>query len=136
MAGAPTKLTPEVQAEICLSLAGGIYIEQACILAGISIRTFYNWKERGETGEEPYAAFLQAATRAEAQAERRAVAYIQRAGEEDPRHLQWWLERKHSDRWGRKDRLQQEVSGSIVVEVPLVQIERDAGDGAADTDSA
>jgi hypothetical protein len=103
--GQPTKLTPEVQAEICRNLAGGVYVETACILAGVCKATFYNWRARGEAGEQPYVDFLDATMRAEAQAETRAVALIQRAGEEDPRHLEWWLERKYSGRWGRKDKL-------------------------------
>ena len=102
--GRTPKLTPEVQEAVCRNLAGGCYIETACAMAGICQSTFFNWKQRGENGEEPYLQFLEAVTRAEVQAELRALAIIQKAGEEDPRHLEWWLERKFSDRWGRKDR--------------------------------
>ena len=107
--GRHTKLTPEVQDAICANLAEGIYVETACILAGVCKATFYKWKTRGEAGEQPYVDFVDAVTRAEAEAERRAIAHIQRAGEEDPRHLEWWLERKHSDRWARREK--HEVSG-------------------------
>jgi len=27
-----------------------------------------------------------------------------KAAEEDPKHAEWWLERKHPERWGRKER--------------------------------
>lgn len=111
MAGAPTKLTPEVQAEIVRNLASGCYIETACAVAGIGKTSYYDWLKRGEAGEEPYAGFLNAVRKAEHKAELRANAIIQAEGEKDPKHLEWWLERKFPDRWARNDRVRNEVSG-------------------------
>lgn len=112
MAGAPTKLTPEVQEAIIRNLAGGCYIETACAVAGIGTSTYYRWMQWAEDGLEPYVGFRDAVREAEHKAELRALALIMRAGENDPKHLEWWLERKFSDRWGRKDSLKQEITGA------------------------
>lgn len=113
--GAPTKLTPELQQEIVGYLASGCYIETACAVAGIGKTSYYDWLKRGEAGEEPYAGFLNAVREAEHRAELRAIAIIHKAGEEDPKHLEWWLERKFADRWARNDKVRQEVSGEVGV---------------------
>ena len=44
----PTKLTPEVQLEICNWLKLGYYQEDAAIMAGISASTYYDWMKKGE----------------------------------------------------------------------------------------
>ena len=44
----PTKLTPEVQLEICNWLKLGYYQEDAAIMAGISASTYYEWMKKGE----------------------------------------------------------------------------------------
>lgn len=69
MAGRPTKLTPEVTEAIVDSIKEGAYLETATEAAGIGLSTMYLWLDRGADGEEPYAAFLEAVTRARAEAE-------------------------------------------------------------------
>ena len=73
---------------------------------------------------------------AEKAAEIRAVALVMKAAVNDPRHAEWWLERKHPDRWGRKDRLQAEVSGPEggPVQIVIAPYEDDDG-GGSETDS-
>jgi transposase-like protein len=132
MAGAPTKLTPEVQAEIVRNLAGGCYIETACAVAGIGTSTYYRWMQWAEEGLEPYAGFRDAVREAEHKAELRALAIIMREGEKDPKHLEWWLERKFNDRWGRKDSIKQEVTGTGGA--PMQVIIRGFTDAETDTD--
>ena len=44
----PTKLTPEVQENICNWLKLGYYQEDAAIMAGISASTYYEWMNKGE----------------------------------------------------------------------------------------
>ena len=44
----PTKLTPEVQENICNWLKLGYYQEDAAIMAGISASTYYEWIKKGE----------------------------------------------------------------------------------------
>src|SRR6185437_6725254 len=105
--GRPTKLTPKLQIEICTSLATGAYVETAAALHGINKQTLYDWLKRGNKGEEPYVGFLDAVKRAEAASEQAALMKIVEAGE-DPKNWTahaWRLERKHPDRWGRRDKV-------------------------------
>lgn len=44
----PTKLTPEVQENICNWLKLGYYQEDAAIMAGISPSTYYEWMKKGD----------------------------------------------------------------------------------------
>jgi len=114
MAGRPTSLTPAVQDAIASAMAKGHYRRTAALLAGISERTFYNWEERGENGEEPYATFLQAVKKAEAQAEaalldeiRTAQGSIPGEGGRGPDLWQakaWVMERRWPKRWAARVR--------------------------------
>ena len=44
----PSKLTPEVQENICNWLKLGYYQEDAAIMAGIAPSTYYEWMKKGE----------------------------------------------------------------------------------------
>ena len=129
MAGRPTKLTPQVQARIVQAIVGGNDITVAAAYAGIGKTTFYEWLERGrkeaarlaassrakpKDSETPFAEFADAIQKAQADAETRNVALIAKAAQEGTwTAAAWWLERKHPDRWGRKERI--EHSGHIDV---------------------
>ncbi len=108
--GRPSKLAPEVQAKIVQALAGGNYRNVAAGYAGITAKTLIDWMNRGEVDEAnddstPFRAFRKSVLEAEEKAHVRAVALIQKHAEKDPKAAQWWLERKHPDQWGRKDKL-------------------------------
>ena len=45
----PSKLTPEVQENICNWLKLGYYQEDAAIMAGISASTYYEWMKKGDS---------------------------------------------------------------------------------------
>jgi len=112
--GRRTKLTPEVQERIVRALRAGNYFRTACIHAGISEATGYEWLARGR-GEHDrpqtplYAAFAEACARAEADAETRAVAQIITAGRDDWRANAWFLERRRPAEWS--PRVRTELSG-------------------------
>ena len=110
MAGRPTKCTPELTEKICEYLASGCYVCTACALVGISDQTLSNWKQRGEAGEEPYLGFVDAIKDAEARAEARAVALVQKAMVDDWKAAMTWMERKFPDRWSRGER--REITGA------------------------
>jgi transposase len=101
----PTKLTPELQKEIVGYIEAGNYIEVACEAAGISQSTFFDWKARGAKKQPLYSEFLEAVKKAESKAEIRNVVVIQKAAQENWQASAWYLERKHAERWGRKDQL-------------------------------
>lgn len=105
--GRPSALTPEVQAKVVSAIQGGNYRCAAARWAGVSMRTFSEWLKRGAAAKSgPHRDFLLAVQEAESQAEIRAVALVMKAAAEDPKHAQWWLERKFPQRWGRKDRME------------------------------
>ncbi|MEV4182232.1 helix-turn-helix domain-containing protein [Streptosporangium canum] len=68
--GRPTKLTPQVQADLLAALQAGHSIASAAEMAGISERTVHTWRERGQADDAPeeFAQFAQALTRARAKA--------------------------------------------------------------------
>jgi hypothetical protein len=109
--GSGIKLTPETQERIVLLIRAGNYPEIACEASGISRRVFYNWKERGETGEEPYASFLHSLIKAEAESETTLTMKVYRAGDSIWQAAMTLLERRHPERWGRRERQQIEHSG-------------------------
>ncbi|NMP20749.1 hypothetical protein [Sulfobacillus harzensis] len=112
--GRPSKLTPERQKKLVDAIRAGNYYETACTYAGIDYTTFRLWMQKGEAREaKKYSDFFEAITRAEAEAESRAVALWQKAMPEDWRAAQMFLERRHPDRWGKQDKLKTEVSGTV-----------------------
>jgi phage antirepressor YoqD-like protein len=96
-------MTPDVQAKILQAVRGGSFREVAAQWAGISPERLSKWLAHPAA---PYQAFRQAILAAEQEAEIAAVAKIIQAGQTDPKHLEWWLERKFPERWGRRDRIE------------------------------
>lgn len=104
--GRPTKLTPEVQDRIILSLRAGNYLETACKANGITKATLYNWLDRASRHKEPlFLAFLDAVEKAQSEAEQRDVALIAQAAQTQWQAAAWRLERKFPDRWGRREHM-------------------------------
>jgi hypothetical protein len=57
--------------------------------------------------------FSESIERAEAAAEVEAVALIRQSAKNgNAKDAQWLLERKHGERWGRNDKLRQEITGA------------------------
>ncbi len=57
-------LQPELTKRICVLLGEGVSIKSSCNLCGVSERAYHEWTRRGQAGEEPYAGFFDAASRA------------------------------------------------------------------------
>ncbi len=109
--GRKPKLTPEVQTAICQAIRAGNYNGVAANYAGIGESTFYLWLTQGEQAQSgKYVEFLEAVKKAESDAETRNVALIETAASQSWQAAAWWLERKHNNRWGRKEK--QEVTGA------------------------
>lgn len=95
-----TNLTQEVKQKIVDAIKQGNYRETAARFAGISVRSFYEWMKRGNAEESGiYRELRDAVIEAEQEAEVLAVQTI--TSSKDPKHLQWWLERKFPARWGK-----------------------------------
>lgn len=108
----------EKVAKLLQALRGGNFREVACEWAGIPERTFRAWMQEGEAGAPQSSVdFCRQVMEAEKAAEIRNVAFVMKAAEEDPKHAEWWLERKHPERWGRKDRHELTGAGGGALQV-------------------
>lgn len=118
----PTKLTPELLETISLIIRSGNYAKTACEMVGIGETTFYRWMEEGakDKAKPEFREFRESIKRAEAEAEVANVARIRQAADSGTwQAAAWYLERKHGDRWGRNDKIRQEISGPDGKPVPL-----------------
>ncbi len=121
--GRPSKLTPELQAKIVDIISAGNFREVAARYCRISDRTFQGWMARGaQTESGPQYEFFRAVIEAEQSAEIRAVAYVMRGGAKDPKHAEWWLERKHPRRWARRQPDEIPVGGDTLVQQVIFQL--------------
>jgi hypothetical protein len=110
----PTKLTEETVDKITRAIRAGNHASVSARLAGIGETTYYRWMADGEKddAEPEYREFWESIKRAEAEAEIRSVALIRQAAEQGTWQASaWYLERKHPERWGKNDKLRQEISG-------------------------
>jgi len=101
--GAPNKLSPERQNVIIECLKKGYSMQATAALAGIAKSTIYEWLRKARDGNEEYAAFLEAMEYAAAEFEGEAVNAIVAAGKDGKwQAYAWMMERKHPERWGRR----------------------------------
>lgn len=114
--GRPSDIgSPSTIQQFLEAVGEGNYIETSAKLAGISKGALYNWIKRGQAGEDAFAQFVDALEKAEARAEAHLVSLQRKAAEAGP---QYWpaaatqLERRHPDRWGKR---QESDSGPKVV---------------------
>ena len=126
MAGRKSKLTPELQKVISDIMKAGNYARVAVEAAGINADTYYEWLKRGkadiERGKKSvYSEFSDEIERAAAIAEAAHVGRIATAGNNGSWQASaWLLERKYGERWGRNDRLRQEITGANGAPLTLV----------------
>lgn len=112
--GRPTDCTPEVTARVVDAITDGLSNEDAAMVSGISRTAFYEWIQRGEAGEEPFAYFADAITRAKTDRKHlhlRNIRTIAVAAEREGDRLRastWYLEHVHRDEFGTQ---RHEVTG-------------------------
>jgi len=104
--GRPTKLTPELAKEICGHIRDGLCDSDACLLVGISRITFMDWKKRGESGEQPFADFLSQTQEAVIEFKAYHLRNIRRHSKKQSKPSEWLLERKFSNEFGQRQRLE------------------------------
>ena len=104
--GSSPKCTPELIAQAGQLAAAGNYFEAIYTYLDIPKSTAYDWRTWGAEGREPYRSFSDALEKGWSQAEIRLAAQLQQHGQEDKpgqwTALAWFLERRFSDRWGKK----------------------------------
>jgi hypothetical protein len=102
-------------------ISAGNYANVVCQYLGISEVTYYKYINKGEEDiknniDSIFVKFIKAIKEAEAEAEMRAVASIQKAGSEGNwTAYAWYLERKHKKRWSQKQEI--EHSGNVGVTI-------------------
>ncbi len=119
--GRPTDLTPELQASIVKTVQDGNTLDDAAALNGISPSALYDWKSRGNRGEEPFAQFSDAITQARAFAKSEAIRNVREGvylnGQKDWKAEAWYLERMFPDQFGPQAavhvRLEKELSSTL-----------------------
>lgn len=104
----PTKLTPELQRQICGLLEEGNFVETVCDYVGINKFTFYEWMKRGERAwqvdiDGGYVEFSNAVKKAIADVEM-STLHDMRKGPLNWQAKAWWLERRHPDKWGNRQK--------------------------------
>jgi len=113
--GRKTKLTPELQEQICKYISIGVPNKVAAQACGINEATFYRWIERGNAQETGvYRKFCEALKKAAAQSISRDVAIIEKAAHEGKWQASAWkLERRHPEMFGAKTEAKVQHSGKI-----------------------
>ena len=107
VAGAASKLTPEVKLRIVTLIQAGNYPGVACRAAGVAESTFYDWLTRGDpTKDEPanalYRAFRSDVDEARALGETVLVNIVAKeARNQTWQAAIWLLERMAPERWAR-----------------------------------
>lgn len=153
----PTKLNPKRQADIVSRLTAGVYFDTACVSSGITEQTGHNWmarardslaliSEHGEDGaelsaeeveelvpekERPFVAFYHAVKEASADAEVGALALL-RAGGQNWQAQAWFLERRFSERWRRRDHFTVSPKGEQETRETVEQIRAELADADVD----
>lgn len=118
----PTKLSKEVTDKICLAIRLGNYSKVAAAMAGVSETTYYKWLKLSEkpNAKKEFREFRESIERAEADAEVVAISRIRQAADNgDWKAAGWFLERKHGERWGRNDKIRQEITGSLTQSIDI-----------------
>jgi hypothetical protein len=98
--GRPTRLDSELTRKICGLLSEGISIAATCDALGVSESRYFEWLQKGEKGEKPYAKFREQTTRARANGKIALVRQI--LADKDWRGKSWYLERCWPDEFGKE----------------------------------
>lgn len=106
--GRPTSLNPETHHKIVMYIKAGGYIETAAVAAGVHKTTLYDWlKKATKEKEGPYRAFADDVDKALAESEMMDVGRISKAAQDGVwQAAAWRLERKHPERWGRREKIE------------------------------
>lgn len=115
--GRPTKLTEQLQTDLCEHLKIGNTIEAACVLVGICPETFYEWYNRGEAARNGiYSEFSNTIKKAKSSVEDHHIRRIFQ-GEKNWQASAWWLERTNP-----KYRLPREIPPEQPERVPIEEM--------------
>ncbi len=129
--GRPLKLNDGMITALSDVIAKGNYAVTACQLCNIDEATLWLWGKQGkadiDAGRETiYSKLVLSLKRAEAKAEAKLVQVVRESAEvkRDWIPAMTMLERRHPDRWGRKDRLAVDVKKEERIQITQVTVTR------------
>lgn len=111
--------TEETTKAICDALVMTGSITAACDDAGITTQCYYNWRKRGEEGEDPFVSFLDRTTVARRAGKRALINTVRVAAKKDWRAAAWMLERVDPDGWSKRTELTGRGGGPVQQAVTL-----------------
>jgi hypothetical protein len=115
--GRPTDCTPDLTARFVAAIAEGCTVDDAADLSGISRASVFSWMQRGHSGEQPFADFLDATTRARAQAKAEAIKVVREGkmmnGDRDWRASLTLLERQYPAEYGPQQAVTVKVENEL-----------------------
>jgi hypothetical protein len=128
--GRPSSLDDATKARIVAAVEAGCGRRTAAQAAGVDRSTLLRWLAAGREGVEPFAAFESEVRAAEARCELANVATIQAASAKTWQAAAWLLERKHPERWARRDpaaerarRDERASTKKLLSEIPIAELE-------------
>ena len=128
------KLNEDMIAKLTGYVAKGNYFTTACQACGIHKSTAYDWIKIGETDIEQgvstlFSDLVYAIKRAESVAESELASMIRETALEKKEWLpaMTFLERRHPERWGRKDRSLIQIEEHKTVTITTVEVVKDYG---------
>ena len=127
----PHECTEETTKAICDALVMTGSITAACDDAGITTQCYYNWRKRGEEGEDPFVSFLDRTTVARRAGKRALINTVRVAAKKDWRAAAWMLERVDPDGWSKRTELTGRAGTPVEVELMNEQKARDLLRGEA-----
>lgn len=132
----PRKLNNGMITALSEAIAKGNYAVTACQLCGIPESTLYNWLSQAQKDtelgvESPYTCLMESLKKAEAQAEAELVRVVR---ETATKKKEWlpaitFLERRHPDRWGRRDKTTVDINENKNITITRVTVIKDYGEG-------
>jgi pyruvate/2-oxoacid:ferredoxin oxidoreductase beta subunit len=132
--GRPSKLTPELIEKLSSYVRDGNYFITACQACRISKNSLYSWLNKAEDDlengrESLYTNLMDSLKKAESDAEAEMVEIVRGKAKNDKEWLpaMTYLERRHPERWGRKDRTHITVDEHKQVTITHVEIIKDYG---------
>ncbi len=134
--GTPLSIDDEKMKIILDAILAGASHSVAAQVAGVPVRRFKDWIERGESGDMNVPAelveFARRVRMAESRGELGLIARIRRASEENWSAAAWLLERRHSKRWGK----QTTVNVREMTDEQITRLLTSEADGGSDTPGA
>ena len=118
----PSTLTEKKQKIICEAIAKGHTKEMAAKMAGIGVRTLYDWISRGKKQKHGrYSQFLQALKEAEYEAEDFLLQKVVKAADMHWAAAMTILERRWPQKWAKREYVEakQEISFPLPREVSV-----------------